>query len=505
MTGLSTAVNRNAQYNTGGYMAFYEFDIGVLGGGAAGLTVTSGAAQLGAKTLLIEKEPVLGGDCLHYGCVPSKTLIRTAQVYHGMKNAAQWGLPGCEVPAVEYSDVARRIQSVIGSIQKHDSEERFCSLGARVEFGMPSFVDEHTVKLNGRTFSARNWVIATGSSPSIPPTEGLDGISYLTNKNLFSLDHLPRSMIVLGAGPIAVEMAQAFSRLGTQVALIQRSGQILSREDKDMADLVMKVLSSEGVSFHLNAAVMSIREAGGNKEVVIQTREGARETLNAEVLLVAMGRTANLTGLGLEGVGVEFDNKGLTVDNRLRTTQKHIYAAGDVTGTYQFTHAAGYEGGIVISNAIFHLPRKVDYTYLPWCTYTDPELASIGMNEKAAGKAGIDYTVWVEEFKDNDRSLAEGAGTGKIKMILNEKEKPIGIQILGPQAGELLSEWVAVLNGNVKLSTLAAAVHPYPTLGEINKRVAGTFFSPKIFSDTIKKSLKFFFNLKGRACKARLE
>jgi pyruvate/2-oxoglutarate dehydrogenase complex dihydrolipoamide dehydrogenase (E3) component len=184
----------------------------------------------------------------------------------------------------------------------------------------------------------------------------------------------------------------------------------------------------------------------------------------------------------------------------MRTKQKHIYAAGDVTGQYQFTHAAGYEGGIVISNAIFHLPRKADYTYLPWCTYTDPELASIGMNEKAAEAAGVEYAVWTEEFKNNDRSLAEGEEVGKIKMLLNEKEKPIGVQILGPQAGELLSEWVAVLNGKVKLSTLASAVHPYPTLGEINKRVAGTFFSPKIFSDRVKKGLKLFFNLKGRAC-----
>jgi pyruvate/2-oxoglutarate dehydrogenase complex dihydrolipoamide dehydrogenase (E3) component len=213
-----------------------------------------------------------------------------------------------------------------------------------------------------------------------------------------------------------------------------------------------------------------------------------------------MGRRPNLDGLGLEKIGVEFDRKGIKVDNRLRTSQKHIYAAGDVTGAYQFTHAAGYEGGIVISNAIFHLPRKVDYTFLPWCTYTDPELASIGMNEKRAKDAGIRYKVWTEAFRDNDRSLAEGEQVGKIKMILDENEKPLGIQILGPQAGELLGEWVAILNGKVKLSTLASAVHPYPTLGEINKRVAGAYFSPKIFSDKVKKGLKFFFHLKGRAC-----
>ncbi len=481
-------------------MPNYDFDIGVIGGGAGGLTVTAGAAQLGAKTLLVEKEEALGGDCLHYGCVPSKTLIRTAQVYHQMKKAKEFGLPSVDLPPVDYRQVVKRIQSVINTIQKHDSEERFCSLGAKVEFGHATFVDEHSIHLNGKTYSAKNWVIATGSSPAIPPIEGLDKTPYITNKEIFSLDCLPKSMIILGAGPIATEMAQAFCRLGTKIHVVQRSNQILSKEDKDMADQVMEALSAEGVTFHLNAAVLSTKDLGHELEVTIQDRDDNRTQLRAEKILVAMGREANLEGLGLQAIGVEYTRKGLHVDNRLRTTQKHIYAAGDVTGSYLFTHAAGYEGGIVISNAVFHLPRKANYTYLPWCTYTEPELASIGMNERAAKSAGIEYSVWTEEFKDNDRSLAEGEKVGKIKMILDEKEKPLGVQILGPQAGELLSEWVAILNGKVKLSVLAAAVHPYPTLGEINKRVAGTFFSPKIFSDKVKKGLKFFFHLKGRAC-----
>jgi pyruvate/2-oxoglutarate dehydrogenase complex dihydrolipoamide dehydrogenase (E3) component len=307
-------------------------------------------------------------------------------------------------------------------------------------------------------------------------------------------------MIILGAGPIATEMAQAFSRLGSKVSVVQRSGQILSKEDKDLADEVMGVLSSEGVEFYLNTTIIRALERGGKREVLIKDGNGKEISLKAEKILVALGRKPNIEGLGLEHIGVELNKNGVKVDNRLRTNIKHIYAAGDVTGAYQFTHAAGYEGGIVISNAIFHLPRKVDYTFLPWCTYTDPELASIGMNEKAATAAGIKYSVWTEAFKDNDRSLAEGEKIGKIKMILDKDEKPIGVQILGPHAGELLNEWVAVLNGKVKLSSLASAVHPYPTLGEINKRVAGTYFSPKIFSDRVKKGLKFFFNLKGRAC-----
>ena len=481
-------------------MPDYDFDIGILGGGAAGLTVASGAAQLGAKTLLVEKEKVLGGDCLHFGCVPSKTLIRTANIYHFMKNSKAFGLPAVNPPPVDYREIRRRIQSVISKIQKHDSEERFCSLGAKVEIGSPTFSNEHTIRLNGSRYSAKNWVVATGSSPAIPQIEGLDNTPYITNKEIFSLDHLPKSMIVLGAGPIAMEMAQSFSRLGTQVIVIQRSGQILSKEDKDMADEVMNILSSEGVLFHLNASVIRTSDKGSEREVVIKDKNGKEASFRAETLFVAMGRTPNLDGLGLDDISVESEKKGVKADDRLRTSQKHIYAAGDVTGAYQFTHAAGYEGGIVISNAIFHLPRKADYTFLPWCTYTDPELASIGMNEKAAKAAGMEYSVWMELFEDNDRSLAEGERVGKIKMLLDEKEKPLGVQIVGPHAGELLNEWVAVLNGKVKLSTLASAVHPYPTLGEINKRVAGTFFSPKIFSDKVKKGLKFFFNLKGRAC-----
>lgn len=483
-------------------VADYDYDIGIIGGGAAGLTVAAGAAQAGAKTLLVEKGAHLGGDCLHYGCVPSKTLIRTANVYHLVKNAREFGLPAQEIPPVDFQEVVKRIQSVIDRIQEHDSEERFCSLGAKVVFGNPVFSDEHTVQVQENRISAKNWVIATGSSPAIPPIAGLDQTPYITNKEVFSLDHLPDSMIILGAGPIATEMAQAFCRLGTKVHVVQRSGQILSREDKDMADWVMELLTGEGVTFHLNASVKEIRDLGKEREVTYRDGRGESVHLRAERILVALGRRPNVEDLNLEEIGVDSNAKGVMVDQRMRTDQKHIYAAGDVTGRYLFTHAAGYEGGIVVSNAVFHLPRRADYRLLPWCTYTDPELASIGMNEKRAKEAGLGHTVWAEAFKDNDRSLAEGNGEGKIKMILDAGEKLLGVQILGPRAGELLGEWVGVLNGKVKLSTLASAVHPYPTLGEINKRVAGTYFSSKIFSNKVRKGLKFFFHLKGRACAA---
>ncbi len=481
-------------------MAAFDFDIGILGGGSAGLTVAAGAAQFGAKALLIEKERVLGGDCLHYGCVPSKTLIKSAHVYHLMKNAQKFGLPQPEVTPVDFNDVSARIKSVISQIQKHDSVERFCSLGAKIEFGDAAFLDEHLVRVGDRKFSAKNWVIATGSSPDIPKIEGLDKTPYLTNRDIFYMNSLPTSMIILGGGPIAIEMAQAFCRLGTAVSVIQRSGQILSREDRDMADAVMQNLAAEGVKFYLNTSIMSVRNSAAGREVLLRGKDNSQETLIAEAILVALGREPNLKKLGLDNAGVDFDGKGLKLDSRLRTSQKHIYGAGDVTGTYQFTHAAGYEGGVVLTNAILHLPRRADYTFFPWCTYTDPELANIGMNETAAREAGLQPVIWTEEFKMNDRCLAEGEGLGRIKLILDAKEKPLGVQILGLHAGELISEWVAALNGGVKLSALAGAVHPYPTLAEINKRVVGNYFSGKIFSDKVKKTLKFFFNLRGRAC-----
>jgi pyruvate/2-oxoglutarate dehydrogenase complex dihydrolipoamide dehydrogenase (E3) component len=480
-------------------MANHDFDIGILGGGPAGLTIAAGAAQAGAKTLIVEKEDKLGGDCLHYGCVPSKALIRTAQVYHLMKNPRRFGLPAVGLQRPDFSEISARIKTVIDDIQKHDSEERFCGLGAKVEFGRAVFVDDHSISLNGKYYSARHWAIATGSSAAIPAIEGLKETPYITNRDIFSLEKLPVSMVIVGGGPIGIELAQAFARLGTKVTVVEFLPQILNADDADMTGMVLEVLKSEGVDFYLNSAVQSTRDLGNEKEVIFRSAEEIK-SVRAETILIATGRKVNLEGIGLENVGVALDRRGLRLDARLRTTRTHIYGAGDVTGVYQFTHAAGHEGGIVVSNAIFHFPRKVSYTYLPWVTYTDPELASIGMNEKSANAAGIKYAVWSEAFENNDRSLAEGERVGKIKLLLDEKEKPIGVQIFGPQAGDLLSEWVAAMNGNIKLSTLASAVHPYPTLGEINKRVAGNLLATKIFSERVKKTLKFFFSLKGRAC-----
>jgi pyruvate/2-oxoglutarate dehydrogenase complex dihydrolipoamide dehydrogenase (E3) component len=479
-------------------MGAYDFDIAIIGAGSAGLTIAAGAAGFGAKTLLAEKEK-MGGDCLHYGCVPSKTLIRTAQIRHLMKNSSAFGLPQSEIPPVDFREIRRRILSVIETIQQKDSPERFCGLGVKVEFGSPEFIDEHSVRLGGKTVSAKSWVIATGSSPSVPAIEGLSETPYLTNRDIFYLDSLPDSMIMLGGGPISIELAQAFARLGTKVSVIQRAEQILEREDRDMADDVMKALEAEGVRVYLNAAIVRVRNNAGKREVVFRMKDGTEQVISAEALLVAAGRDANLQGLGLDGIGITYDRRGLKLDNRLRTNIGHIYGAGDVTGSYLFTHAAGYEASIVLSNSILRLPRKADYKYFPWCTYTDPELASIGMNEMRAKESGIDYTVRTEPFLENDRALAEGVPEGKVKLLLGKKGKPLGVQILGAHAGELMAEWTAFFSSGMKLYSLAGAVHPYPTLAEINKRVAGSVIGERLFSDKVKKALKFFFGLQGGA------
>lgn len=474
-------------------MAKYDYDLGVIGGGAAGLTVAAGAAQLGVKVLLIDKEEKLGGDCLHYGCVPSKTLIRSARVRHLMRRAVDFGLPEVELPPVNFAHIAKRISEVIAKIQVHDSVERFNSLGVEVRFGKAHFVDKHSVSVNGNPVSARSWVVASGSSPSIPSIKGLDEVPYLTNVDVFSLQELPKSLIVLGGGPVAVEMAQSFQRLGSEVTIIQRSNHILSREDEDMARYVTDGMSGDGVRFVLGSKIDEVRKSAGGVEVRLESG-GEKLSVQGAQLLVALGRKSNTAGMGLKDVGVELERGSIVVDLRMRTSVPNIYAAGDVTGKFRFTHAAGYEGGIVISNAVFRLPRKANYTWLPWCTYTDPELASIGMNERAAQKAGIRYTTVIEDFSSSDRALAEGEAQGRIKLLLNEKEKPVGCQIAAVHAGELLSEWVAAVNGKVGLTTLAGAIHPYPTLSEMNKKVAGKLLAEKLFSDKVRKILKLFFS-----------
>ncbi len=500
-------------------MAAFDYDIAIIGGGAGGLSVAAGAAQLGARTLLIERGPHLGGDCLFYGCVPSKTLIATARARHVMANAERLGLPAVSLPPVDFALVRARIESVIMDIRGHDSIERFCGLGAEVRFGAARFVNAHEAEIEGATgeaggtggtggqrVSAAKWVIATGSRAQIPPIPGLAQTPHLTNREIFSLDRLPERLVILGGGPIAVELAQAFQRLGSQVEVIQRGGRILSRDDADMAALVQQALEAEGVRFHLGAGFSSVSQEGGQK-VVRFTQDGPDgkpRSVRGDALLVALGRTPNVEGLGLEAAGVAYSGKGIVVDARLRTSQKHIFACGDVTGAWQFTHAAGYEAGIVVAGAIFRLPRKADYTWMPWCTYTEPGLAHIGLNDTQAQKAGlkpgVDYRVVTERFADNDKARAEAETGGLVKLLLGADGHPLGVQIVGHGAGELLGEWAAVLAGKVSLTALAGITHPYPTRCESAKAVAGRVIGERLFSPTVKKALHYLFGLKGRAC-----
>ena len=483
-------------------MSSFDYDIAIIGGGAGGLSVAAGTAQLGARTLLVEREPHLGGDCLFYGCVPSKTLLATARARHIMASAERYGLPAVALPPVDFTQVRARIQAVITGIRGHDSIERFCGLGAEVRFGAARFLDEHTAEVDGKRVSAAKWVVATGSRAQLPPIPGLAETPHLTNREIFSLERLPERLIILGGGPIAVELAQAFRRLGSQVDVIQRSERILSRDDADMAALVQRSLEAEGVRFHLGARFTGVTQENG-ASVVRFDQAGAARVLLGDALLVALGRTPNVEGLGLEQAGVEFSPKGIAVDARLRTSQKHIFACGDVTGQYQFTHAAGYEAGVVVANAIFRLPRKADYTWLPWCTYTDPGLGHIGMNETMAKKAGLEYRVVTERFADNDKARAEGETEGLVKLLLGTDGNPLGVQIVGHGAGELLGEWGVVLSGKVSLTTLAGTVHPYPSRTESAKAVAGRVIGEKLFSPTVQKALHYVFGLKGRACVPR--
>jgi pyruvate/2-oxoglutarate dehydrogenase complex dihydrolipoamide dehydrogenase (E3) component len=483
-------------------MAAYEFDLGILGGGAAGLTAAAGAAQFGAKTILVEKAKKLGGDCLHFGCVPSKTLIRTAGVWSLARRAKEFGLPEIALPPVSLAAVMARVRSVIDTIQEDDSPERFCRLGAAVRFGEPRFVDDHTVSVDGDRLIARAWIVATGSSPSLPPVEGLTDVPFWTNETVFSQKELPGRLLVLGGGPIGVEMAQAFRRLGSDVTIVEYADQLLGPEDPDIASILRNRLESEGAKVLTSTKALKATVVNGSVLLRVgpSVGEGEPWTIEGDVLLVAAGRKPNVEGLELSAAGVAFSSRGVPADRRMRTNVPHIYSCGDVNGIFPFTHVAGYEAGIALSNAVLRLPRKADYTKVPWCTYTDPEVASIGLNERRAKAAAVEYRTLEAPFRSVDRALAEGETEGKIKVLVTPSGQLLGCQIAGHHAGELIHEWVAAINGGVKLSTLAGAIHAYPTLAEISKKAAGSYYSEKLFGDRTKKILRFLFDLKGRAC-----
>ncbi len=460
-------------------------DLVIIGGGAGGLIVASVAAQLGLKVTLIEKEDTLGGDCLHYGCVPSKTLIKSAKVAALMRRGAEFGLESVN-PKVDMAKVSDHVQSVIEHIQHHDDPERFRSYGCEIIFGHVEFVDSHSVRVNNQTIKAKRFVLATGSKPFIPSVSGLEETGYLTNMDLFSLRELPERLVVLGGGPIGLEMGQAFARLGSQVTIVQRAQNILPQEDPELADALEKTLLAEGINIYTSTEAKQVSKDNGI--ITIECTNGLK--LEADQILVATGRQPNTDGLNLEAAGVEYNNRGIKVDRRMRTSAKHIYACGDVCGPYLFTHMAEYQAGIVISNAIFRFPKKTNYRVVPWVTYTEPEFARVGLSEQQAREQGIDPTVLRFAFKDIDRALAEVETEGMSKFITH-KGRILGASILGPHAGELIHEIVLAMQAGVKISTISAAIHAYPTLAQIHRRTVNTTYATKLFSPGTRKFVKW--------------
>lgn len=457
-----------------------KFDYGtiIIGGGAAGLTASIWSARLGSKTLLVEKEKALGGDCLHYGCVPSKSLIKSAYVYHLMQRAEDFGLPKVNLPPVDFSKVRDRIQKIIGQIQKHDSPEFFKKqYNITAEFGFPKFLDNHTIDLNGEKISAEKFILATGSSARILPIEGLENVPFITNVQIFSLDKLPASLIVLGGGPIGMEMAQSFSRLGSKVTVVEFADCIMPKEDLDVSCYVHELLEKEGIDFLVKAKAQKAEKEGNLIKLTVE-HNGTMKTIAAESLLVATGRQPNLGGLDLEKAGVEYAPQGIKVNRHLQTTARNIYACGDCKVGYLFTHVAEYDARIAALNSRLPFPiLKTDYSKVPWCTFTDPEVASVGLNETMARKAGIEYKIYKYEFSDVDRALAEGEAKGFIKILTDAKRKLIGVQMVGLHAGELIHEWVAVINARIDIGRIEKSIHIYPTLSQINKKVSGNFLA----------------------------
>ncbi len=461
----------------------------IIGGGPAGLVIASVAAQLGLKVTLIEKSDRLGGDCLHTGCVPSKTLIHAAKVAALMRRGAEFGLDSF-APQVDLGRVNDHVRSVIDQIQKHDDPERFRSYGCEVLFGSAEFVDAHRVRVNDEVIRGRRIVIATGSRPFIPPIDGLEEAGFVTNETVFSLRELPRRMLVLGGGPIGVELAQAFARLGSQVTIVERLPHLLPQEDPELSAALREILIAEGIHVHTETSAERVRVSDDTR--IVECSGGLN--LEADQLLVAVGRKPSLEGLKLEAAGVEYNPSGIGVDTRMRTSKKHIFACGDVCGPYPFTHMAEYQAGIVISNAVFRFPKRADYSVVPWVTYTDPELGRVGLTAKQAADKGYDPVVLRFPFKDIDRALAEVEPHGFVKLVTHKK-KILGASILGPHAGELLHELVLAINTGATIGDISATIHAYPTLAQVHRRTVNTFYAAKLFSPGTRRLVRWINRL----------
>ena len=459
-------------------------DLLVIGAGSGGLSVAAGAAQMGASVVLLERGE-MGGDCLNYGCVPSKALIASAKVAHGMTTAAPYGISP-RSPEIDYAAAKDHVKQAIATIAPVDSQERFEGLGVRVIREYGRFVDARTVEAGPHSITARRVVIATGSSPFVPPIPGLNEVPYLTNESLWELRERPSHLLIIGGGPIGMEMAQAHRRLGCRVTVIE-GGKAFARDDPETAAVVLEALRDEGVEIAEGAQASAVRKKGPN--ITVETEDG--RSFTGSHLLVAVGRKANVEGLDLEKAGINRTKTGVEVDDNLRTANRRVYAVGDAAGGMMFTHVAGYHGGQVIRPLLFGLPGKAKTAHLPTATYTDPELAQVGLTEaQAREKHGDKAEVARFEYAHNDRAIAERKTAGLIKVMV-VGGRPVGASIAGHQAGEHIALWSLAIANGLKMSQVSAMVAPYPTYAEINKRAAGAYFTPRLFgNDTVKKVVR---------------
>ncbi len=478
------------------------YNVVVIGAGTAGLVTAAGTAGLGGRVALVERD-LMGGDCLNFGCVPSKALISSARLIQQIRDAEKWGLDR-QSPQFAFEKVLERMRGRRAKIAPNDSQERFESLGVDVFRGEARFVSPHEIEVNishlrqssppmrgGRAapgesqkLRARNFVIATGSRAVIPKIEGIDDVPYFTNETIFDeLKAKPDSMIVLGGGPIGCELAQAFRRLGVQVTIVQRGDQLLPREDRDVVEFLERCLINEGVRIIKNADAHSVATSGAGKVALQlldrQSGRVAERTFFADALLVAIGRTPNFRSLDLKSVGVDVSEREVRVNDYLQTSQRHIYAIGDVIGPFLFTHMADAQARVVVRNIVApfqFLRQKMDYSVVPWCTYVDPEVAHVGLGEKEAKKKNIDYDLFVVPLEAVDRAVVESEDAGFAKILTAKgSDKILGATIVAPHAGDLLHEFVLAMKADIRLGTIASTIHAYPTFAELAHKAADKY------------------------------
>jgi pyruvate/2-oxoglutarate dehydrogenase complex dihydrolipoamide dehydrogenase (E3) component len=462
-------------------------DICVIGGGSAGLSVAAGAAQLGAETVLIEAGE-MGGECLNYGCVPSKALLAAAKAAAQYRSAAEFGIDFSPMH-INRKRVQAHIAEVIAAIAPHDSVERFEALGVTVLRAWAQFLDARTVEAGDVRIRARRFVLATGSAALVPRLEGLDHGPYLTNETVFEHIAEIRDLIVLGGGPIGAELAQGFARLGAKVQLVEMA-RLLPRDDRDAVEVVRASLQHDGVILHEGCSAIEAQYPGNRVRVAIQGKDRALQWISGVHLLVAVGRKPRVEHMGLELAGIVATPKGIQVDAGLRTTNRRVYAIGDCTGGPAFTHSAGHQAGLVIRSALFRLPVRFDARAVPWVTYSDPELAQVGLTEQAAREANAEVVVEHQPFTGNDRARAERHDGGFLKIIADRRGRVLGVTIVGVQAGELLAPWTLAVARKMKLSAMAGAILPYPTLSELGKRAAGQFYAARLFSPPVRRLVR---------------